>query len=89
MSIDWEAATEEFTDWLGQRKGVIDPVEASVAVVKAALGDTDLYSWCPDCNGEGIVWTMSSGPDLDETSRSCGRCGEFEGMVKVWPESSE
>lgn len=39
------------------------------------------WRWCPDCNGEGTISTMSAGPDLDETARPCTRCVAEHGIV--------
>ncbi len=39
------------------------------------------WRWCPECNGEGEVWTMDASPDLNETSRPCGRCEATRGIV--------
>jgi len=76
MGIDWEAATEELTDWLGQQEGVIDPVEASVAVVKAALGDMVLYRLPTKFER---THNYGLGPTMGETIT----------VVRMWPENTE
>ncbi len=82
--IDYEAATEELTDWLGQREGVVDPAEAARAVIEAALGDTVLWEDAPDCKPSfdgNHVWTFDS---------DCAECGmEVRPVVQFWPETTK
>lgn len=39
--------------------------------------------WCPDCNGEGVVWTMDATPNLTEHEHACTYpgCAEGNGIV--------
>ncbi len=74
--LDLEAATEEFTDWLSQREGVIDPAEAARAVIEAALGDTVLYR---------EVVTMENHGSLPGVTASIPRT-EY---IRVWPEATK
>lgn len=62
-----------------------DVVDAIHEKILGVSGDGPLFGWCPDCNGEGIIHTMSSGPDLSEYATNCERCTEFKGMVQMWP----
>ncbi len=74
--IDYEAATEELTDWLSQREGVIDPAEAARAVIEAALGDTPLYR---------EVVTMDNLGSLPGVTASIPRT-EY---IQFWPEATK
>jgi len=57
--------------------------------VKLVESDGPLYRWCPDCDGMGTISTMDTGPDLHETSHSCGRCVDLQGFVQIWPENTD
>ena len=59
------------------------------AMKKIGSSDRELFAWCPDCDGEGVIYTMSTGPDLNEYATNCERCVEHEGMVKIWPVGSQ
>ena len=34
------------------------------------------WQWCTYCNGEGVIVTMDTGPNLDERETECGFCDE-------------
>ncbi len=59
--------------------------EIAEAVVVEALGDEQLFGWCPDCDGVGAIASMVATPNLYETEHACERCEEFGGLVQVWP----
>ena len=44
------------------------------------------WMWCPQCNGEGEITSMSATPHLDEVTTKCGAC--LDGVVRA-PESED
>lgn len=49
-------------------------VQDELASLRAVL--EELTDTCPDCNGEGEVWQMDDGPNLDESRWPCDKCQE-------------